>query len=46
MATIPRNDLDFMQKPFSFLANLGGRETSSVLFTTKIDKKLLNNEDK
>ena len=33
-----------MQRPFSFLANVGGKETSSNNFTAKIDKKLLDNK--
>ena len=37
-------------KPFSFLANLGGKETSSALLTPKIDetmfKKFTNKSDR
>ena len=44
MANIPRNEFDQLQKPFAFLANLGGKETSSASFTTKIDKNLIGNK--
>ncbi|CDW76339.1 UNKNOWN [Stylonychia lemnae] len=38
-----KNELDQFQRPFNFLANLGGKETSSSRFTTRIDKNLLKN---
>ena len=43
VANIPRNEFDQLQRPFSFLANVGGKETASHLFTTNIDKNLLKN---
>jgi hypothetical protein len=39
----PRNsNLDQLSRPFSFLSNIGGRETNQATFTTNIDKKLLD----
>ena len=41
VANIPRNEFDQLQRPFSFLASVGGRETAAHLFTAEVDKNLL-----